>query len=84
MLATFENPISISTIKSLTRGNTDLKILLFSQAVTCVAADNIYRRAEEKFIKQLAKELNISAIDRDRILEENGIEVRLENISLNL
>jgi len=70
---TWENPLSISEIKQITRGDTSRKVDLLHFACYATVIDGKFNSLEHKFLKNLAKELNVSAFDRDQIFSKYNI-----------
>lgn len=69
----WSNPIPITTIKQITKGDTERRIDLFSVACYLAISDGKVNKSENAFLKSLAKELGISALDRDSFFREYGI-----------
>ena len=65
-----DHPLPISEIKTLTKGDNEFRLALLEQAIWCAQADEVVEKAEMKFLKDLAKELRISALDRDMLFRK--------------
>jgi uncharacterized membrane protein YebE (DUF533 family) len=70
ILDAIEKPLPISEIKSFTKGDNEFRLALLEQAIWCAQADEVVEKAELKFLKDLAKELRISALDRNLLFKK--------------
>ncbi len=73
ILDAIEKPLPISEIKSFTKGDNEFRLALLQQAIWCAKADEVVEKTEMKFLKDLAKELRISAMDRDLLFKKHEI-----------
>ena len=69
----WNEPMSYTDIKKNSKGNSSFLVDLFSIACEMCCIDLNLSDNEYNFLKSLAKELRISAMDRDRLFQNYGI-----------